>query len=90
MHCVIGAEFEKQPFLPTEPVRLTPAWEETNLPNDELNFKEVTMENAQLEMNPPFDRFVWFLETKYETWLLNNFSGRLVEKRRCTFTPLKV
>lgn len=62
--CVVGAEFEKQPFLPTEPVRLTPAWEETNLPNDELNFKEVTMENAQLEMNPPFDRFVWFLETK--------------------------
>uniref|UniRef100_A0A1B6JVM0 Uncharacterized protein n=1 Tax=Homalodisca liturata TaxID=320908 RepID=A0A1B6JVM0_9HEMI len=51
-----GTEFEKQPFLTTEPVRLTPAWEETNLPNDELNFKEVTMENAQLEMNPPHDR----------------------------------
>lgn len=51
-----GGEFEKQPFLPTEPVRLTPAWEETNLPNDELNFKGVTMEQAQLEMNPPVDR----------------------------------
>ncbi|RZF43472.1 hypothetical protein LSTR_LSTR001733 [Laodelphax striatellus] len=51
-----GTEFEKQPFLPTEPVRLTPAWEETNLPNDELNFKGVTMEQAQLEMNPPKDR----------------------------------
>lgn len=29
---------EKAPFL-VEPVRLTPAWEESNLPNDELNFK---------------------------------------------------
>ncbi|XP_075228905.1 equilibrative nucleoside transporter 2 [Lycorma delicatula] len=52
-----GAEFEKQPFLSAEPVRLTPAWEETNLPNDELNFKGVTMEQAHLEMNPPSDRF---------------------------------
>ena len=30
-------ETEKSPFL--EPVRLTPAWEENNLPNDELNFR---------------------------------------------------
>uniref|UniRef100_A0A1B6DIQ1 Equilibrative nucleoside transporter 1 n=1 Tax=Clastoptera arizonana TaxID=38151 RepID=A0A1B6DIQ1_9HEMI len=52
-----GGEFEKQPFIPAEPVRLTPAWEETNLPNDELNFKGVTMEQAQLEMNPPVDRW---------------------------------
>ncbi|XP_046383683.1 equilibrative nucleoside transporter 1 isoform X2 [Ischnura elegans] len=40
----------------SEPVRLTPSWEESNLPNDELNFKEVTMEQADLEMNPPWDR----------------------------------
>lgn len=58
-----GAEFEKQPFLSSEPVRLTPAWEETNLPNDELNFKGVTMEQAHLEMNPPRDRLniVYFI-----------------------------
>lgn len=31
-------EFEKAPFL-AKPVRLTPAWEANNLPNDELNFK---------------------------------------------------
>ncbi|XP_014241524.1 equilibrative nucleoside transporter 1 isoform X1 [Cimex lectularius] len=48
---------EKQAFLAPEPVRLTPAWEETNLTNDELNFKGVTMEQAQLETNPPKDRF---------------------------------
>lgn len=51
--------YEKQPLFEraaTEPVRLTPAWEETNLPNDELNFKGVTMEQAVLEMNPPTDR----------------------------------
>lgn len=55
-----GDVHEKQPFLPhpaTEPVRLTPAWEDTNLPNDELNFKGVTMEQADLEMNPPKDRW---------------------------------
>lgn len=52
-----GDVHEKQPFLAaTEPVRLTPAWEDTNLPNDELNFKGVTMEQADLEMNPPKDR----------------------------------
>ncbi|KAF4533279.1 hypothetical protein B566_EDAN010514 [Ephemera danica] len=40
-----------------EPVKLTPSWEESNLPNDELNFRGVTMEQADLEMNPPQDRF---------------------------------
>lgn len=39
-----------------EPVKLTPSWEESNLPNDELNFRGVTMEQADLEMNPPRDR----------------------------------
>ncbi|BES96821.1 equilibrative nucleoside transporter [Nesidiocoris tenuis] len=48
---------EKTTFLTPEPVRLTPAWEETNLTNDELNFKGVTMEQAQLETNPPKDRW---------------------------------
>ncbi|XP_065200942.1 equilibrative nucleoside transporter 1-like [Planococcus citri] len=41
-----------------EPVRLTPAWEEKNLPNDVLNFKSVTMEQAELETNPPKDRLL--------------------------------
>lgn len=49
------ADTEKSPFL-VEPVRLTPAWEETNLPNDELNFKGLTMERANMEINPPYDR----------------------------------
>ena len=53
--------YEKQPLFEralAEPVRLTPAWEETNLPNDELNFKDVTMEQADLGMNPPKDRYI--------------------------------
>lgn len=65
----------------TEPVRLTPAWEDNNLTDDELNFKvyknmfqiffvqwsyktflfclfqSLTMEQANLELNPPKDRF---------------------------------
>jgi len=58
--------YEKQPLFEkalAEPVRLTPAWEETNLPNDELNFKDVTMEQAVLEMNPPKDwlHLVYFI-----------------------------
>jgi len=58
--------YEKQPLCEralVEPVRLTPAWEETNLPNDELNFKDVTMEQAVLEMNPPTD---WYVLQKYK------------------------
>ncbi|CAH1736445.1 equilibrative nucleoside transporter 1 isoform X1 [Aphis gossypii] len=39
------------------PVRLTPAWEETNLPNDELNFKTFSMDDAVLETDPPKDRW---------------------------------
>ncbi|KAL0276890.1 UNVERIFIED_CONTAM: hypothetical protein PYX00_004358 [Menopon gallinae] len=52
---------ERQPFLdrpPTEPVRLTPAWEDNNLTDDELNFKSLTMEQANLELNPPKDRYM--------------------------------
>jgi hypothetical protein len=33
------SEGEKAPFLRNEPVKLTPAWEGTNLPNDTLNLK---------------------------------------------------
>jgi hypothetical protein len=59
--------YEKQPLFEratAEPVRLTPAWEETNLPNDELNFKGVTMEQAVLEMNPPRDRYKMYKSTE--------------------------
>lgn len=48
---------EKTLVINSEPVKLTPAWEEKNLPNDELNFKSITLEDAQLEINPPKDRF---------------------------------
>lgn len=48
---------EKTAFI-VEPVRLTPAWEERNLPNDELNFKGLTMERAEMELNPPKDRML--------------------------------
>ncbi|XP_055378748.1 equilibrative nucleoside transporter 1 [Condylostylus longicornis] len=47
---------ERSPFL-AEPVRLTPAWEANNLPNDELNFKSMTMERVRMEMSPPVDRW---------------------------------
>ncbi|XP_032682773.1 equilibrative nucleoside transporter 1-like isoform X2 [Odontomachus brunneus] len=39
-----------------EPVRLSPGWEGTGRPDDELNFKGVTMDQADLELNPPKDR----------------------------------
>ncbi|XP_043267149.1 equilibrative nucleoside transporter 1 [Venturia canescens] len=40
----------------SEPVRLSPGWEGTGKPEDELNFKGVTMDQADLELNPPKDR----------------------------------
>ncbi|XP_034952144.1 equilibrative nucleoside transporter 1 [Chelonus insularis] len=39
-----------------EPVRLSPGWEGTDKPDDELNFKELTMDQVNLELNPPKDR----------------------------------
>lgn len=52
-----GKLCEKQSFLTPEPVRLTPAWEAGNLPNDELNLKGITMEEAQLECSQPKDKY---------------------------------
>lgn len=43
---------EKAPFLRNEPVKLTPAWEGANLPNDTLNLKGIAMDLA-----PPKDRW---------------------------------
>jgi len=51
-----GTDTEKSPFL-IEPVRLTPAWEESNLSNDDLNFRGLTMERAKMAVDPPRDRF---------------------------------
>ncbi|CAH0401667.1 unnamed protein product [Chilo suppressalis] len=45
-------EGESVPFLRNEPVKLTPAWEGTNLPNDTLNLKGVAMDLA-----PPKDKW---------------------------------
>ncbi|KAK2588719.1 hypothetical protein KPH14_001609 [Odynerus spinipes] len=44
------------PVKGSEPVRLSPGWEGTGRPDDELNFKGVTMDQADLEINPPHDR----------------------------------
>ncbi|CAB3227716.1 unnamed protein product [Arctia plantaginis] len=46
-----GAD-EKAPFLRNEPVKLTPAWEGANLPNDTLNLKDIAMDLA-----PPKDKW---------------------------------
>lgn len=44
-----NSEVERTPFIThNEPVRLTPAWEESNLPNDELNFKGEMWEKFDL------------------------------------------
>lgn len=53
-------------IIGTEPVRLSPGWEGTGRPDDELNFKGVTMDQADLELNPPKDRYVY----KYNFTLL--------------------
>lgn len=44
------------PAKGSEPVRLSPGWEGTGRPDDELNFEGVTMDQADLELNPPKDR----------------------------------
>lgn len=45
------------PSKGSEPVRLSPGWEGTGRPDDELNFKDMTMDQVNLESNPPKDRF---------------------------------
>lgn len=50
----VGAPSEKQPYVP---VRLTPAWEATNATEDELNFRNISMEDAHLQLNPPKDKY---------------------------------
>lgn len=50
----LGEVPEKQPYVP---VRLTPAWEATNATEDELNFRNINMEDAHLQLNPPKDKY---------------------------------
>ncbi|KAG7297422.1 hypothetical protein JYU34_019409 [Plutella xylostella] len=47
-----GTDTEKAPFLRNEPVKLTPAWEGSNLPNDTLNLKGIAM-----DLVPPKDKW---------------------------------
>ncbi|XP_033220540.1 equilibrative nucleoside transporter 1 isoform X2 [Belonocnema kinseyi] len=51
------------PSKGSEPVRLSPGWEGTGRPDDELNFRDMTMDQIDLELNPPKDRLniVYFI-----------------------------
>ena len=60
--CRIGSDVpEARTFLETGPesVKLTPSWEDRNLPSSELNFKgvESDVDKAVLDMDPPPDRY---------------------------------
>lgn len=52
-----GNQSEKSVLQQQQPVRLQPSWEENNLPDDELNFKNLTMDDASLQINAPRDRY---------------------------------
>jgi equilibrative nucleoside transporter 1/2/3 len=40
-----------------QPVKLQPSWEENNLPEDELNFKNLNMDDASLQIHTPPDKY---------------------------------
>lgn len=40
-----------------KPVKLQPSWEENNLPEEELNFKNLTMDEASLQIHTPPDKY---------------------------------
>lgn len=50
-----------------QPVKLQPSWEENNLPEDELNFKSLTMDEACLQLHTPPDK----LNLVYFTFLIH-------------------
>lgn len=52
----IGADDSERTRL-QQPVKLQPSWEENNLPEDELNFKNLTMDEASLQLHTPQDRY---------------------------------
>ncbi|KAG8035355.1 hypothetical protein G9C98_006801 [Cotesia typhae] len=49
-------ELTTRKIVVREPVRLSPGWESTDKPDDELNFRNVTMDQVDLELNPPSDK----------------------------------
>ncbi|XP_057340932.1 equilibrative nucleoside transporter 1 isoform X1 [Microplitis mediator] len=49
-------ELAARKIVVREPVRLSPGWEGTDKPDDELNFRSLTMDQVDLELNPPKDR----------------------------------
>lgn len=62
-----GEESEKLPLQQQQPVRLQPSWEENNLPEDELNFRNLTMDDASLQLHTPADKY----NMVYMTFLLH-------------------
>ncbi|KAF5288632.1 hypothetical protein FQA39_LY15327 [Lamprigera yunnana] len=62
-----GEESEKLPLRQQQPVRLQPSWEENNLPEDELNFRNLTMDEASLQLHAPIDKY----KLVYMTFILN-------------------
>ncbi|CAB3365752.1 Hypothetical predicted protein [Cloeon dipterum] len=56
-HAAAAALNESPVVQRQQPVKLTPSWEDSNLPDEELNFRGVTMEVAEMEINPPKDRY---------------------------------
>ncbi|KAK4875054.1 hypothetical protein RN001_011476 [Aquatica leii] len=60
-------ESEKLPLQQQQPVRLQPSWEENNLPEDELNFRNLTMDEASLQLHTPVDKY----RLVYMTFILN-------------------
>lgn len=50
-----------------QPVRLQPSWEESNLPEEELNFRNLTMDDASLQLHTPVDKY----NLVYMTFLLH-------------------
>ncbi|KAK5644411.1 hypothetical protein RI129_005711 [Pyrocoelia pectoralis] len=52
-----GEDSEKLPLQHQQPVRLQPSWEESNLPEDELNFHNLTMDEASLQLHAPIDKY---------------------------------
>jgi len=43
-------------YVASEQVPVTSAWEEINLPNDKLNLKIFSVDDAVLETDPPKDK----------------------------------
>lgn len=65
-----NSEVEKAPFI-AKPVRLTPAWEANNLPNDELNFRGIVYTQFCV------CEFFFFIFIDIKCFLDHHFGGSL-------------